>query len=351
MDTLENFLLLASVSLLSFILTFLLKEYLLSRNILVIPDLRSSHKNPKPQGGGIAVILSLCISLFFFYFSNLIEKEEFIFFLVPGILVALISFIDDLSEVKPWTRMLVHLLCAMGGLYFIGGFDSLIFFNQNLDIGIWSYLIVSIYVVWMINLYNFMDGIDGLASLQAIFVFLIFSIFAYFILSDVSLTFVLISIAASVFGFLFFNFPKSVILLGDVGSCFLGIVIALISVKTSQETPELFWCWLILLGVFLVDSTYTLLVRIIRKDKFYLPHSLHAYQKLSRILNSHSKATLILLAINIFWLTPFAFLVAFKKIDGLLSLLVAYIPLIFLVYYLKAGVPEIEKKKEESEFS
>ena len=61
-------------------------------------------------------------------------------------------------------------------------------------------------------------------------------------MSDPSLTFILIGIAASVFGFLFFNFPKSVILLGDVGSCFLGIVIALISIKTSQLQPELFWC-------------------------------------------------------------------------------------------------------------
>ena len=108
---------------------------------------------------------------------------------------------------------------------------------------------------------------------------------------------------------------------------------------------KLFWCWMILLGVFLVDSTYTLIVRMIRKEKFYLPHSLHAYQKLSRILNSHSKATLILFSINIFWLTPFAFLVAFNKIDGLLSLLISYVPLIFLVYYLKAGVPEVEERK------
>ena len=93
-----------------------------------------------------------------------IEKEEFIFFLIPGMLVALISFIDDLSEVKPSTRMLVHIFCAVGGLYFIGGFNSLSFFNQNIDIGLWGYLLGSIYIVWMINLYNFMDGIDGLAG-------------------------------------------------------------------------------------------------------------------------------------------------------------------------------------------
>ena len=82
MDTIDNFLLLASISLLSFLLTFLLKEYLLSKKLLVKPDLRSSHKDPKPQGGGLAVILSLCISLTFFLFSNLYTLSQSIKFLL-----------------------------------------------------------------------------------------------------------------------------------------------------------------------------------------------------------------------------------------------------------------------------
>ncbi|MBE20329.1 MAG: glycosyl transferase [Gammaproteobacteria bacterium] len=344
MDTIDNFLLLASISLLSFLLTFLLKEYLLSKKLLVKPDLRSSHKDPKPQGGGLAVILSLCISLTFFLFSNLIEKEEFLFFLIPGLIVAFVSFIDDFSEVRPLIRIVVHFFCALLGLFLVGGFNSIDLFGTNIDLGLWGYLIGSIYIVWFINLYNFMDGIDGLASIQAIFVFLVFSVFAYFILSDLSLTFILISISASVFGFLFFNFPKSVIFLGDVGSSFLGILIALISIKTSQINPELFWSWLILLGIFLVDSTYTLVIRVLRKEKFYLPHSLHAYQKLSRLFDSHSKTTLVLLAINLLWLLPIASLVGLKITDGLSSLLLAYLPILFLVYYLRAGMPDKKSK-------
>tara|TARA_B100000029_G_scaffold273909_1_gene268676 strand:+ start:5054 stop:6079 length:1026 start_codon:yes stop_codon:yes gene_type:complete len=340
METLDNFLLLASISFLSFLLTFLLKEYLLSKKILVKPDLRSSHKSPKPQGGGLAVILSLCISLSFFLFSNLIEKEEFLFFIIPGLIVALVSFIDDFSDVKPLIRFSVHIFCALLGLFLVGGFNSLDLFGTTIYLGAWGYLVGSIYIVWFINLYNFMDGIDGLASIEAIFVFLVFSFFAYFILSDLSLTFILISVSASVFGFLFFNFPKSVIFLGDVGSSFLGILIALISIKTSQTNPELFWSWLILLGIFLVDSTYTLLIRIFRRDKFYLPHSLHAYQKLSRLFDSHPKTTLLILAINLFWLLPIASLVSLKITDGLSSLLLAYLPIFFLVYYLRAGLPE-----------
>ena len=84
------------------------------------------------------------------------------------------------------------------------------------------------------------------------------------------------------------DFPKSKIFMGDVGSGFLGLVIALISIYSSINYPQLFWSWLILLGVFLVDASLTLLIRIFRGKKFYIPHSSHAYQKIARKLNSHA---------------------------------------------------------------
>ena len=59
MNFLENILILLSIWVITFIMTFAMKRYLLSRNLLVIPDLRSSHKDPKPQGGGLTIILSL----------------------------------------------------------------------------------------------------------------------------------------------------------------------------------------------------------------------------------------------------------------------------------------------------
>ena len=123
----------------------------------------------------------------------------------------------------------------------------------------------------MVNLYNFMDGIDGLASLEASFVLVSFSIISYLVLNDFSFSFILLVISSTVLGFLVFNFPNSQILMGDVGSYFLGLIIALISIYTSLELPELFWSWLILLGIFLVDSTYTLIRRIfLKKSSTYL---------------------------------------------------------------------------------
>ena len=340
MNILENILILLSILVITFAMTFAMKRYLLSRNLLVIPGLRSSHKDPKPQGGGLTIILSLFFSLSLLNYFDLVDENRFIYLIFPGLLVASIGLLDDFIGVRPVTRILIHLISACLGIYLIGGFPVISFFEYNLDLGLIGIILGLIYVVWMINLYNFMDGIDGLASLEAICILSTFSIISYFVLFDPDLSFLLLILCASIFGFLILNFPKSQIFIGDVGSGFLGIVIALLSIYSSQDHPELFWSWLILLGIFLIDSTYTLVRRIFLKEKFYLPHSTHAYQKLARRFNSHWKTSMCIVVINLLWLAPLAFLVALNKIEGIYGTLLAYAPLILLVYYLNAGLPD-----------
>ena len=333
-------LILISISFLTFCGTFIMKRFLISKGLLVIPNLRSSHKKPKPQGGGLAVIIFLTLSLFFLNILGLIEIDQFLFFLVPGLFVAFIGFLDDFIGINPLIRLSVHFFSAFIGLYIIGTFPIISFYDQEFDLGIVGLGIGLLYVVWMTNLYNFMDGIDGFVSLEAISVLCCFSFISYFVFSDPTFSFLLAVICSTIFGFLLLNFPKSQIFLGDVGSCFLGIITALISIHSSQNNPELFWSWLILLGFFIVDSTFTLFIRVFRKEKFYLPHSLHAYQKLTRKLKSHTKTSILLVCVNLFWLAPIAFLVALARIEGVSAILIAYAPLIILVYKLKAGIPD-----------
>jgi len=325
---------------LTVVLTLVIKNYLISRSITVIPDQRSSHKKPKPQGGGISIVISLVISLSVLFHLELIARDQFLFFLIPGLIVAFIGLLDDFQGIKPSLRLFFHFISAFLGLYLIGNFPDISLLGYQLELGLLGFSLGLIYIVWMVNLYNFMDGIDGLASLEALFVLVSFSIISYLVLNDFSFSFILLVISSTVLGFLVFNFPNSQILMGDVGSYFLGLIISLISIYTSLELPELFWSWLILLGIFLVDSTYTLIRRIFLKKKFHLPHSNHAYQKLARVLSSHSKTSIYIFAINLFWLCPLAFLVAFNKIDGFLGTVVAYLPLIFLINYLEAGTRE-----------
>ena len=140
-------------------------------------------------------------------------------------------------------------------------------------------------------------------------------------------------------GFLIWNFPPARIFMGDAGSGFLGLILGLISLYMTWLEPQLFLAWLILLGVFLVDASITLLRRFMRGEKVYQAHRSHAYQHASRQYGKHLPVTLAVAAINLFWLTPLAVWVA---LDGsaCLALPLAYVPLVCLALKYRAGLAE-----------
>ncbi|MCY1364006.1 hypothetical protein D9M69_507940 [compost metagenome] len=92
--------------------------------------------------------------------------------------------------------------------------------------------------------------------------------------------------------------------------------------------------------MFIVDATVTLLRRLMRGEKVYEAHRTHAYQYASRKWGSHRSVTLVVLAINVLWLFPMAFLVAVGMMDGALGTAVAYAPLVIAALRLNAGQRE-----------
>jgi len=147
-------------------------------------------------------------------------------------------------------------------------------------------------------------------------------------------------LAAAVLGFLLWNFPPARIFMGDAGSGFLGIVLGVLSLQAAWTNPLLLWAWLILLGVFIVDATLTLLRRLLRGEKVYEAHRSHAYQYASRRFGRHLPVTMAVAALNLVWLLPLAMLVAVGWLDGLLGVLVAYAPLVVLAWRFDAGRAE-----------
>jgi Fuc2NAc and GlcNAc transferase len=201
-------------------------------------------------------------------------------------------------------------------------------------------LVAAIYMVWLLNLYNFMDGIDGIASIEAITVCL-GGVLIYLITIPGSNHWVVPALLlVSVAGFLYWNYPPARIFLGDAGSGFLGITLAVFSIQAASVRSELFWGWAILLGTFIVDATVTLIRRAFRGRKLYQPHRSHAYQYAARSLGSHRSVSLIVGAINLVWLLPVAALVATGRLSGEFGLLVTYLPLVLLALHYRAGVDE-----------
>ncbi|TAN70230.1 MAG: glycosyltransferase family 4 protein [Methylobacter sp.] len=332
------FLLLASA--VSWALTGFLLRYALAKNLIDIPNERSSHSVPTPRGGGVAIVLSFLAALPVLNSFDLLSTPICLALSGAGSAVAITGFLDDHGHIAARWRLLVHFGAAAWGLYWLGGFPPLAAFGYILDLGWLGYLCAAFYIVWLLNLYNFMDGIDGLAGIEAITACCSGALLTWLAAPDSSAVLLPVLLASAVLGFLVWNFPPARIFMGDAGSGFLGIMLALLSVQAASVEPRLFWVWLILLGVFIVDATLTLCRRVLRGEKFYEAHRSHAYQYASRILGAHWPVTLAIGAINVLWLTPVAGLVALEKLDGIAGLMLAYSPLILLAYRYKAGASQ-----------
>lgn len=297
------------VALVSLALTALLRQYALRRSIIDIPNARSSHTVPTPRGGGVAIVLTFAFALVWLAGAQLITVAESAALLGAGLLIAIIGFMDDHGHIAARWRLLGHFAAAIWMLSWMQGLPAISAFGVTFDLGWVGHVLAVFYLVWMLNLYNFMDGIDGLASLQAICACLALTLI-YFLSGQPSMMWAPLLLSASVAGFLYWNFPPARIFMGDAGSGFLGIILGGLSVQAAWAGSEFFFAWLIMLGVFIVDATFTLIRRLARGDKVYEAHRSHAYQFASRQYGRHLPVTLAVAVINVVWLLPLALAVA-----------------------------------------
>jgi Fuc2NAc and GlcNAc transferase len=335
--------LLALVVGVSFLGTGALRKYALARSLIDVPNARSSHSVPTPRGGGVAIVLSFLIALPVLAWTDAVAWPVALALLGAGGWIAIIGFLDDHGHIAARWRLLAHFGGAIWALFWIGGMAPISLFGLEFNLGWFGYVIGAFYLVWMLNLYNFMDGIDGLASIEAICACL-GACLVYWIAGHTSLAIAPLVLAMAVLGFLVWNFPPAKIFMGDAGSGFLGIVLAVMSLYAAWTNPLFLWAWLILLGVFIVDATFTLIRRLLRGDKVYEAHRSHGYQYASRKYGSHRAVTLAITAINLLWLVPVAILVVMQYLDGVAGLVLAYVPLVLLAFKYHAGELEVAGK-------
>ena len=304
----------------SLVLTYLVKEISLKKSLVAIPNDRSSHITPTPHGGGIALAVTWFSGISYLYYINDIDSSLY-YGLMVGIIISIVSYFDDLYELSAKLRIIIQSSVAIAGLYFLGGFSSI-------DLGLFSLenqFITNIFaffmIIWFINLYNFLDGIDGYAGSEAVFLGL-----AGFILFSGNHFLVFI---AAVLGFLFLNWHKAKIFMGDVGSTLLGYNIAIFAVYYANQEPANLWVWVTLFGVFWFDATLTLFRRYKNKEKLSQAHKKHAYQRLTQSGLSHDKVVLFSILVNL-TLFSLVYLITNKLIAFLISLMVLYIAMKFV---------------------
>ncbi|WP_075174706.1 MraY family glycosyltransferase [Acinetobacter indicus] len=329
-----------ALSIVFFILTLLftgyMRHYALKKNIIDNPNERSSHSIPTPRGGGVAVVCSYLLALAMLIYSQQLTLQIGLTLMAAGFVIALLGFLDDHGHINSMLRLAVHFLVAIGVVMSLGGFSEVTAFN-GLQLGFIANIIAVLFLVWLLNLYNFMDGINGIASVEAITTVVSMAIL-YYVVNTTLNSDILWLLAACVFGFLLWNFPKAKIFMGDACSGFLGLTLGILALIALKENLALFCAWIICLGVFVVDATYTLIKRVLSGYKMYDAHRSHSYQILSRKCGSHTPVTLAVAAINLLWLFPIAYMTVTQAwAYPEWAVLIAYMPLLIVAIKFKAG--------------
>ncbi|MET0027164.1 MAG: glycosyltransferase family 4 protein [Candidatus Thiodiazotropha sp.] len=344
------------VFLLSLLLTGWLRRYALHRGLLDTPNARSSHIQVTPRGGGLGfvlVYLGLMLLVGVYPLPGLDPLPPLFWAVLPGAgLVALIGFIDDHRDLSAKLRILVHLLAASWAVWVLE-IPPVQILDGSVTEGWWLYLLGVLALVWLLNLYNFMDGIDGIASLEAICVLLGASLILLINQGDPNQVAWLLFLAAAVTGFLVWNWPPAKIFMGDVASGFLGFSLGVFALYTAWGEAISIWSWIILLGLFVVDASWTLLMRMSRGEAWYKPHAQHAYQIQARQVQAmfraqgvesnqsralaHRRVVMRGVLINLLWLTPLAWCASHWPGMGFGFTMLGLAPLVLDVWRSGAG--------------
>lgn len=309
--------------------------------LLDTPVARSAHVAPKPLGGGAALAAPYFLCVIWFVASAAISESALAY--LGCLFIVVLGFSDDRWQLSSKVRLPVQFIVSLAAVRAIG-VDSVDFGFFSLSEPLTLSLLAVLSLVWLCNLTNFMDGIDGIAASQL----LVTSLSCVVLLvgldaaagesgeHDVVLTLSVV-LAASAAGFILWNWSPASLFMGDAGSGFIGFALGLLALESLVTQRMSVWSWVLLLGVFIADTAVTLLVRIIRGERWYEGHSQHAYQILSRRLNSHPRVVGGVILINICWLLPLAWVAGILPHYGVLFATIGLAPLLLGCYRLGAG--------------
>lgn len=269
------------------------------RRLLDIPNERSSHFYPIPRGGGLAiVIVTLAGSWLILPFGRSeVTAWHWLVFTIAALLIAGVSWLDDLRSLSTRVRFAAHLTGALVICLAFGTWKEIVLPGMgsfSLDWIGWP--LTLLWIVGLTNAYNFMDGIDGIAGGQAIVAGV-----GWVVLGIISqqpfIIAVGILLAASSLGFLGHNWPPAKIFMGDVGSAFLGFTFAVLPVIVARSNPHFVLIGILMVWPFVFDTAFTFLRRLLKRENAFTAHRSHLYQRLVISGLSHRTVDLLYVAL------------------------------------------------------
>ena len=296
------------------------------------------HNKIVPTSGGVAISFSFFLMVLAFSYQNIIPSSYLLSIFLGAGLMAFIGFLDDLFSLSALLRILAQLFFV---IFIIYTFDLYPYYSYLVSplpqIMVFLYLL---FFIWTINTFNFIDGADGLLISNTFLISLVSGVYFY-LAEEIQLAFILWILAFVSLGFLKFNWAPAKIFMGDSGSLFLGSLFVIFMTTSIVKDQISLWTWLILLSLFLTETTVTLFVRLWRRENVLSGrHELHAYQKLVVKTNDHTSPSKAYLFLQCVWTIPASAASVFFPEFSFYIFLTAILPMIFVFYYFGPGQSE-----------
>jgi UDP-N-acetylmuramyl pentapeptide phosphotransferase/UDP-N-acetylglucosamine-1-phosphate transferase len=257
------------------------------------PNPRSSHATAVPRAGGAAVAASVLGAL---ALAPAFWQGGAVSVLLGAVALGAVGLADDRFGLPPGVRITAQLAMALFIVASVGGIERLPFpppFDPSL--GALGVPLSVLWIVAVVNFFNFLDGIDGLAALQTAITAFGIAIAAW----DAGAVLLAAALTGAAAGFLPFNWSPARVFLGDVGSYFLGSMLAALPMTAAPEARSSAVLLVALsLWLFLADATFTLGRRAGRGARVWEAHREHLYQDLSTRFG-HARVTLALAAASV----------------------------------------------------
>lgn len=266
-------------SALAWVLVLGLRRWAPVLRLVDVPNQRSMHTRTTPRGGGVAIVLVCLLGIAVVAGFGLRPNwRETAGYVIGAALIVAVSLVDDLRALPAGVRLAAH---AAAAAVMVAGLESQPGFLASLGQFAPGWLVVGIALVWAVgltNAYNFMDGIDGLAGTQGLVAGLGWAVLAS-LSGQPWLATLSLLVAAGCAGFVFHNWPRATIFMGDVGSAYLGFTFAFIALAAPRRIDQ-FASGVLILWPFVFDAGFTMLRRLQRRENILVAHRSHLYQRI-----------------------------------------------------------------------
>ena len=296
----------------SYLMTPYVKSFAEKVGAIDVPrDARRIHDHPIPRMGGLAIFMGFLISVIVFVSFDM----RVLGLLLGALIIAAMGAVDDIVGLSPWIKLGVQVLAALVaircGIYFnVITNPNLMSYNDTINMGLLSLPLTVIWIVGCTNAFNLIDGLDGLAvgvSAISSFTLLMVSL----LVSGANVSFILAALCGACIGFMPYNMTPAKIFMGDVGSQFLGFVLAAVSVMGIFKLTAVITILIPVMAMMLplADTVFAFVRRIIHGQSPFHADRGHFHHRLLAMGLSQKQAV--------------AVLYGFSAVMGLLSVIIA----------------------------